>query len=860
MDRKKHKKTRMRKFTSRRRISSAAKNDLSAPLDDFDVSMSTNLFEESMSKILNWGEEGTADITDTAAGDDESAMFRIPDMHEMERIRDKFESGVRVSSRKNYLRGKATEYVFTGHDAVNFLLDSGYANTRANALTLGRTLSYEFALFTHVTNDYDLEDETHLYKFVPRDQREIFPSGHRGCPYSMRYIAEAFEEGIEVNKNSFVGRDAVTFLVTSQMAKSRQDAVRIGQMLMEKFGLFEHVGKKHSFKDKRYIYKFVAQKNRIHVNTIGCREPVSIKELSLQFKEVVKPSNESFQLQHYAFSGESAIDAMITANLAASRSEAINLGERLVIHGEIKCIEGGEKPFFDRPNVYYCYCETSLQGPGSGDDGPSDHSLMHEVMEEECDMLDEEHGLLHDGFKETNEYELVKKRFDVEDDNDQDESDDKSEVYEDNSTDLAGVGETGLPEMNVEQLIQDIAGGNLPAINEFSDDGSRCYDKFGFILEDDDEDDRNETAHSESGNIIERRKSQESSETVESLDAEGWTLLLDSCSLNSSGEAPEGSQETIKYYMRLGLPDIMRARAWTVISAVNVVLNARDGDYQSIVEEATLRMDGKQDKNASQIERDLRRTFPSHYLFRRSSVEEEDMTNSSSNFCEDFTPDGIEALRRILYAYSVYDDEIGYCQGMNFVAAMFLTFLPEEESFWLLVAIMNDDPYSMRELFTKDMSGSLETLFVANRLLRKLLPDLHQHLNNEGVDISMFACQWLMTIFSSSFNFDLVSKVWDNFLVEGWKVVYRVFIAILASCEQELLNLPFEQILTFLRDKLPARVDGQSILAASLEIRLKSKSIRKYSKEFRSMQSGENLNKRGKKLVQKLTMISISKG
>ena len=93
-------------------------------------------------------------------------------------------------------------------------------------------LSYEFALFTHVTKDYDLEDESHLYKFIPRDQREIFPSGQAGCQYSMKYIAEAFEEGIEVSKNTFVGRDAVTFLVTSNMAKTRQDAVRIGQILL----------------------------------------------------------------------------------------------------------------------------------------------------------------------------------------------------------------------------------------------------------------------------------------------------------------------------------------------------------------------------------------------------------------------------------------------------------------------------------------------------------------------------------------------------------------------------------------------------------------------------------------------------
>ena len=47
--------------------------------------------------------------------------------------------------------------------------------------------------------------------------------------------------------------------------------------------------------------------------------------------------------------------------------------------------------------------------------------------------------------------------------------------------------------------------------------------------------------------------------------------------------------------------------------------------------------------------------------------------------------EGLESLRRVLYAYSIYDDEVGYCQGMNFITAMFTIFLTEEEAFWLLV-------------------------------------------------------------------------------------------------------------------------------------------------------------------------------
>jgi len=129
------------------------------------------------------------------------------------------------------------------------------------------------------------------------------------------------------------------------------------------------------------------------------------------------------------------------------------------------------------------------------------------------------------------------------------------------------------------------------------------------------------------------------------------------------------------------------------------------------------------------IERDIHRTFPRHNLFyeEQSNRDDEVITNAASsllgltgmcdpelaslllNLQRDIktmstsgattsplvstspssasltSPNGQAALRRVLRAYSYYDREVSYCQGMNFIAAMFLTVVSEEESFWLLV-------------------------------------------------------------------------------------------------------------------------------------------------------------------------------
>lgn len=192
---------------------------------------------------------------------------------------------------------------------------------------------------------------------------------------------------------------------------------------------------------------------------------------------------------------------------------------------------------------------------------------------------------------------------------------------------------------------------------------------------------------------------------------------------------------------------------------------------------------------------------------------------------------GQAMLRRVLRAYSVYDPDVGYCQGMNFIAAMFITFMSEEEAFWLLVAVMNDPPCRMRGLFGEGMSGAHKVLHVAERLIQQFLPRLAQHLEQENVHITMFATQWLLTLYTSSFPFGLVARVWDCFLAEGWKIVYRVMLALLDRSVVDLMKLSFEDILAYFRE-LPEKVDGDVVLEAALKIPLRKKHIAKYENEW----------------------------
>jgi Rab-GTPase-TBC domain len=45
-------------------------------------------------------------------------------------------------------------------------------------------------------------------------------------------------------------------------------------------------------------------------------------------------------------------------------------------------------------------------------------------------------------------------------------------------------------------------------------------------------------------------------------------------------------------------------------------------------------------------------------------------------------------LRNVLQMYAKTDNEVGYCQGMAFIAGLLLTYMPEEDAFYCFLAAL----------------------------------------------------------------------------------------------------------------------------------------------------------------------------
>ncbi|VBB77791.1 Putative GTPase-activating protein [Podospora comata] len=160
-----------------------------------------------------------------------------------------------------------------------------------------------------------------------------------------------------------------------------------------------------------------------------------------------------------------------------------------------------------------------------------------------------------------------------------------------------------------------------------------------------------------------------------------------------------------------------------------------------------------------------------------------------------------EGLFGVCKAYALFDEQVGYAQGMNFLIMPLLFNMAEEEAFCLLVRLMNH--YQLRDLFVADMPGLHLRLFQFERLLEDLEPALYCHLRRRGITPHLYATQWFLTLFAYRFPLQLVLRIYDLILSEGLSAILRFGIVLMQKNAAALLGITdMSALTTFLKDRL----------------------------------------------------------
>ena len=170
---------------------------------------------------------------------------------------------------------------------------------------------------------------------------------------------------------------------------------------------------------------------------------------------------------------------------------------------------------------------------------------------------------------------------------------------------------------------------------------------------------------------------------------------------------------------------------------------------------------------SQQINKDLNRTF----------------------YTEKFKYDnGKIMLNNILLATAFIRPEIGYCQGMNFIVGALINFIDDEEKcFWIFLYFI--DNIELKMLYKQNVPDYLIKLYQLNYYIKENYPKLLPHLKINQINPDIFFSKWILTIFCNFLPFETLYNVWDLFILDKWKAIFKFSIIIVHYMKEKLMNL-----------------------------------------------------------------------
>ncbi|XP_034500010.1 USP6 N-terminal-like protein isoform X5 [Ailuropoda melanoleuca] len=243
----------------------------------------------------------------------------------------------------------------------------------------------------------------------------------------------------------------------------------------------------------------------------------------------------------------------------------------------------------------------------------------------------------------------------------------------------------------------------------------------------------------------------------------------------------EKYKNTEKFHRRIykGIPLQLRGEVWALLLEIPKMKEETRDLYSKLKHRAR-----GCSPDIRQIDLDVNRTFRDHIMFRdRYGVKQ-------------------QSLFHVLAAYSIYNTEVGYCQGMSQITALLLMYMNEEDAFWALVKLFSGPKHAMHGFFVHGFPKLLRFQEHHEKILNKFLSKLKQHLDSQEIYTSFYTMKWFFQCFLDRTPFTLNLRIWDIYIFEGERVLTAMSYTILKLHKKHLMKLSMEELVEFLQETL----------------------------------------------------------
>ncbi|KAL2060874.1 hypothetical protein VTL71DRAFT_8926 [Oculimacula yallundae] len=221
--------------------------------------------------------------------------------------------------------------------------------------------------------------------------------------------------------------------------------------------------------------------------------------------------------------------------------------------------------------------------------------------------------------------------------------------------------------------------------------------------------------------------------------------------------------------IRSGIPPPLRGVVWQSMSG------ARD----TLLEEQFDRLCTESSPYEGIIGKDLGRSFPGVEMFR------------------DPEGDGQKMLGRVLKCFSLYDQKIGYCQGLGFLVGPLLMHMGDKQAFCVLVRLM--EHYDLRSCFLPDLSGLHVRIYQFKKLMELHLPVLSAYLDHLQIEPA-YVSQWFLSFFAVTCPLPMLFRIYDVIFAEGAsETIMRVALSLMRKNQEKIMACTeFEDVMQLL--------------------------------------------------------------
>ena len=239
--------------------------------------------------------------------------------------------------------------------------------------------------------------------------------------------------------------------------------------------------------------------------------------------------------------------------------------------------------------------------------------------------------------------------------------------------------------------------------------------------------------------------------------------------------------------------------------------------YSSLSEKSPLLLEKKYkdllfeniNKYDEQIKKDLTRTFPDNSSFHYG--------NNNYN-----------KLYHVLTAYSNFNKNIGYVQGLNFLAAnSIFVFEKEIDVFIFLDSLIQK--FKLEDIIgviSNNLNIKLEGI---TKYLNKYIPKINKYFGKMNLNYEFFIAGWVLTLFSNSMDSQYLFYIWDYMIIFGWDYFNCFVVAVLKKYENEILSIPLNKLTFYMKNILrneSFQNEFENIIKYSFEYLLKEKNIK----------------------------------